>query len=89
MGTGEASRGKWEWEREGKGGKGKGAYATAIRAIALVAYGAFTHDSAVSVGGFVRDDIAGAAAAVGDAGVGHCFVMVWCEFDLFREGMRG
>ena len=53
-------------------GREWGAYTTAIRAIALVAYGTFTHDPAVGVGGFIRDDVAGAAAAVGDAGVGHC-----------------
>ena len=47
------------------------AYASAVGAIALVAEGAFADDAAVGVGGFVRGDVAGAAAAVGDDGVGH------------------
>ncbi len=51
-------------------GRGK-AYASAVGAIALVAEGPFTHDAAVGVGGFVGSDVAGAAAAVGDVGVGH------------------
>ena len=58
-------------ERRGRGG----AYATAVRTIALVAYGAFADDTAVSVRGFIRDDVAGAAAAVGDVGVGHCLLL--------------
>ena len=50
------------------------AYTSAVGAIALVAERAFTHDAAVGVGGFVGGDVAGAAAAVGDVGVGHsCF----------------
>ena len=61
------------WFEEGRGGrKGNwGAYASAVGAIALVAERAFTHDAAVGVGGFVGSDVAGAAAAVGDDGVGH------------------
>ncbi len=52
-------------------GGGGGAYASAVRAIALVARGAFADDAAVGVGGFVWGDVSGAAAAVGDVGVGH------------------
>lgn len=59
----------------GEGGK---AYASAVRAIALVARRTFTHDAAVGVGGFVGGDVAGAAAAVGDDGVGHGCCGVFC-----------
>ena len=65
----------------GEGGKGK-AYASAVGAIALVAEGAFTHDAAVGVGGFVGGDVAGAAAAVGDA---HCC----CCCGVLRKHKRG
>lgn len=67
-------------------------YASAIRAIALIARWAFPHDLAVGVGVLVRGDVAGAAAAVGDDGVvvvGH-FVSEFAERfdceDLIVEG---
>ena len=42
------------------------AYAGAVRPVALIPEGTFTHYFAVRVGFFVRGDVSCAAAAVGD-----------------------
>ena len=47
-------------------------YARAIRPIALITERSFAHDLAISVVFLVWGDVAGAATAVGDDGVGHC-----------------
>lgn len=84
------------FERGGKA-EGERAYTRAVCAIALIAEGAFAHDLAICVCVFIWGDVAGAAAAVGDYGVGgHGFLvgirriyMFGGTFSMYCAGVSG